>query len=62
MNRPSLLKERFAAEELANARQTEFEDILAKDRRTEWRLLWCELIALGFLADFAIWAFDLGAR
>ncbi len=54
------LEPRFAAAELANARRAEFENLLERDRRTEWRLFWCELIALVYLAEFAIWVLGLG--
>jgi hypothetical protein len=59
---PGQLKERFAADDLAEARRTEFENILVRDRKAEWRLFWSELIALMLLIDFAIWALSLNLQ
>ena len=56
----SVLKERFAAEDLANTARQEFENMIEKDRRAEWRLFWSELIALLLLIEFAVWALGLG--
>jgi hypothetical protein len=61
-DRPNLLRERFVADDLANARQAEFENIIERDRRTEWRLFWCELIALLLLVEFAVWALSLSLQ
>ena len=61
-DRPNLLKERFAADDLAKARQTEFDNIVERDRRTEWRLFWSELIVLLLLIEFAVWALSLGLQ
>lgn len=61
-SRPNPLEERLSALESANARRTEFENIVAKDRRIEWRLLWSEVVALILLIDFAIWALSLSTH
>jgi hypothetical protein len=53
------LRDRFAADDVAEARRTEFENILVRDRKSEWRLFWSEVIALMLLVNFAIWALSL---
>jgi hypothetical protein len=56
---PNSLENRFAADDGTSAHRKEFETVLERDRRAEWRLFWAELIALALFVEFALWALGL---
>jgi hypothetical protein len=57
---PNTPEQRYSTDDFTSGRRTEFETVLERGRRTEWRLFWGELIVLTCLLGLGFWTLGLG--